>query len=57
MPTLPNGFIPTVAAYSHDGPGGVMRTEVSGGTARYALDYDRGLQKFNVTLILDKLQF
>ena len=57
MPTLPNGFIPTVAAYSHDGPGGVMRTEVAGGAARYALDWDRGLQKFNVTLILDRLQF
>ena len=57
MPTLPNGFVPTVAAYSHDGPGGVMRTEVAGGAARYALEYDRGLQKFNVTLILDKTQF
>jgi len=57
MPTLPNSFIPTVAAYSHDGPGGVLRTEVAGGAARYGLDYDRGLQKFNVTLILDKLQF
>ena len=56
-PVLPNGFKPTVAAYSHDGPGGVLRAEVSGGAARYALDYDRGLQKFNVTLILDKTQF
>ena len=49
--------MPTVASYSHDGPGGVMRTDVAGGAARYALEYDRGLQKFNVTLILDKLQF
>lgn len=57
MPTLPNGFKPTVAAYSHDAPGGVLRTEVAGGAPRYALDYDRGLQRFNVTLILDKLQF
>jgi hypothetical protein len=57
MPTLPNGFKPTVAAYSHDGPGGVLRTEVAGGAARYALEYDRGLQKFNVTLILNKTQF
>jgi len=57
MPTLPSGFIPTVAAYSHGAPGGVMRTEVSGGAARYALDWDRGPQQFNVTLILTKAQF
>ncbi|MDH6185477.1 hypothetical protein [Polaromonas sp. CG_23.6] len=57
MPTLPNGFKPTVAAYSHDGPGGVLRTEIAGGAARYALDFERGMQKFNVTLILNKLQF
>jgi hypothetical protein len=57
MPTLPNGFKPTVAAYSHGGPGGVMRTDVAGGAARFGLDYDRGLSQFSVTLILDKLQF
>jgi hypothetical protein len=57
MPKLPAGLTPTVAAYSHGGPGGVMRTEVSGGAARYALDYGRGPQQFNVTLILDKLKF
>lgn len=56
-PVLPNGFKPTVAAYSHGGPGGVSRTEVAGGAPRYALEYDRGLQKFNVTLILDKMRF
>ena len=56
-PTLPRGFTPTVAAYSHDGPGGVLRTDVAGGAARYGLDYDRGMQKFNVTLILDRQQF
>lgn len=57
MPTLPNGFTPIVAAYSHDGPGGVVRTETAGGVPRYALQYDRGLQRFRVTLILDKLKF
>lgn len=57
MPTIPNGFRPTSAAYSHDGPGGVMRTEIAGGAPRYALEYDRGLQKFNVTLILNRAQF
>ena len=57
MPTLPRGFTPTVAAYSHNGPGGVIRTDVAGGAARYAVQYDRGTQRFNVTLILDKQQF
>lgn len=56
-PVLPNGFKPTVAAYSHDAPGGVVRTEVAGGAPRYGLQYDRGLQRFNVTLILNKAQF
>jgi len=50
-------MLPTVAAYSHGGPGGVMRTDVAGGSPRYGIDYDRGLSQFSVTLILDKLQF
>ena len=57
MPTLPTGLRPTVASYSHDGPGGVIRTEVAGGAARYGLDYGRGTQQFSITLILDKLKF
>lgn len=57
MPTLPPGLTPTVAAYSHNGPGGVLRTEVAGGAARYGVQYGRGTQQFNVTLILDKLKF
>lgn len=57
MPTLPPGLSPTVAAYSHNGPGGVLRTEVAGGAARYAQQYGRGTQQFNITLVLDKLKF
>jgi hypothetical protein len=57
MPTLPNGLKPLVASYSHGGPDGVLRTEVAGGAPRYALDYDRGVAQYNVTLMLDKLQF
>ena len=57
MPTLPTGFSPTVAAYSHAAPGGVKRTEVAGGAARYCLDFDQGVQRFAVTLVLDKTQF
>ncbi len=57
MPTIPNGFKPTVAAYSFGAPGGVMSTEVAGGAPRYGLVYDRGVQQFSVTLMLDKLKF
>lgn len=56
-PVLPSLIKPTVAAYSLSGPGGVLRTDVAGGAPRYGLDYDRGLQQFQVTLILDKTQF
>lgn len=56
-PVMPNGFTPTVSAYSMDDPGGVLRTEVAGGAARYGLDWDRGPQRFQVTLILDQLKF
>lgn len=57
MPTLPNGIKPVVSGYAMDDPGGVMRTEVAGGMPRYALDWDRGAQRFQITLILDALQF
>ena len=57
MPTLPTDFKPIASAYSHSGPGGVMRTEVAGGASRYGLEWDRGPQHFNVTLILDQTQF
>ncbi len=56
-PVLPNGFKPIVSAYSNSAPGGVMRTEVAGGAPRYALEFDRGVQSFNVTLLFDKLEF
>ncbi|MEC5213322.1 hypothetical protein RCH06_001868 [Polaromonas sp. CG_9.5] len=53
MPTMPTGLVPTVAAYSHDGPGGVLRTETAGGPSRYSVEYDGGTQRFSVTLVLD----
>jgi hypothetical protein len=56
-PVFPNHMKPTVAAYSHGGPGGVVRTDVAGGAPRYGLDYDRGTAQYNVTLVLDKTQF
>lgn len=56
-PVMPNGLKPVVANYTIDEPGGVIRTDVAGGAPRYALDWDRGVQRFNITLILDALQF
>ena len=57
MPTLPSGLKPVVSGYQFDEPGGVLRTEVAGGAARYGLDWDRGMQRFQITLIMDALQF
>ena len=57
MPILPAGLKPVVEGYQFDEPGGVLRTEVAGGAARYAMDWDRGPQRFSMTLILDALQF
>ncbi|WP_041742283.1 hypothetical protein [Collimonas fungivorans] len=56
-PVMPNGIKPVVAGYSMDEPGGVLRTDVAGGIPRYGMDWDRGVQRFKVTLILDALQF
>ncbi len=57
MPTLPNGMIPISGPYSSDDPGGVLRTEVAGGAARYGLDWDRGRQRYTVTFIFDAQLF
>lgn len=53
MPTIPNGLVPATSpsGYSFSGPGGVIRTEVEGGSPRTALSYDRGHQVFSVALV------
>ena len=58
-PVMPNGMKPVTSpgGYGHGDLGGVIRTEVSGGFNRYALDFDRGVQQHNVTLFLDALKF
>ena len=56
LQTLPTRLKPVVAGYSYDEPGGVLRTDVAGGAARYALDWDRGPQRFQITLLLEALQ-
>lgn len=57
MAALPPDFKPVVSGYRGEEPGGVMRTDVAGGSPRYGLMWDRGPQQFVVTLILDALQF
>lgn len=52
MPTLPRDLYPVTSpsGYSHNAAGGVSRTQVEGGFNRYALDFERGVQQFNVAL-------
>lgn len=57
MPTIPSGMKPVVQGYSIGAPDGVMRSEVGGGLARYAMQWDRGVQQYRVTLILSAVQF
>lgn len=58
MAQIPNGFVVNITpGYSSKGPGGVKRTEVAGGRARYGLDWDQGAIQFNVALLLDALQW
>ncbi len=59
MPTIPTGLVPVTSpsGYSFAGPGGVMRTEVEGGSPRTALSYDRGQQSFSVALVCSVEEF
>jgi len=52
MPTLPRDLYPVTSpsGYSYGAAGGVYRTQVEGGFNRYALDFERGVQQFNVAL-------
>ena len=52
MHTLQRDLYPVTSpsGYSHNAAGGVSRTQVEGGFNRYALDFDRGVQQFNVAL-------
>lgn len=57
IPSLPINMIPLASGYSSGDPGGVLGTEVAGGFSRYALDWDRGPQKYAITLILSAAKF
>lgn len=54
---LPQGMAPIVSGYSQGAPGGVQRTDIAGGSARYSRSWDRGTQQHACRLILDKLQY
>lgn len=56
-PRLPNGMRPEASPYGADDPGGAMRTEVAGGMARYALDWDRGPQRYTINLMFNPIEF
>ncbi|GEM_PF-1390424 len=57
IPIMPLGLVPGVSAYSGTGPGGVIRTEVAGGAARYRLDWARGRDRFDVRMNLNRELF
>lgn len=56
-PVLPSSFLPVVEGYSFGSPGGVHRTEVAGGMSRYALQWDRGVQEFRITMVMNPDKF
>ncbi len=55
-PTIPRGMQPVVSGYGFGAPDGVIRTAVAGGAPRNALDWDRGVQPFQVTIVLDSAE-
>lgn len=56
LATIPSGFVPQVQGYNIGSPSGVRSTSVAGGAPRNGLEYDRGPQLFQATLILDDLE-
>jgi hypothetical protein len=56
-PTIPSGLQPVVSGYTIGPADGVVRTDVAGGMPRQGLAWDRGVQQFNVTLVLDLLEY
>lgn len=54
---FPRSFCPLVADYNGGDMGGVSQTDVEGGSPRFALEYDRGVQPFTVSLALDAQKY
>lgn len=55
--SLPRDFKPVISGYGFNGPGGAYRSDVASGTPGYASQWDRDVQQFRVTLILDAEKF
>ncbi|QRF55736.1 hypothetical protein [Variovorax paradoxus] len=56
-PRIPHGFKPLIEGYNIGAPSGVLRTQVEGGLARSAMDYDRGPQRIAVSLYMSPEKF
>lgn len=56
-PRIPTGFKPVIQGYGIGSPTGVAQTDVAAGLPRSALTHDRGIQAFQVTLILPPEKF
>lgn len=56
-PSFPAGFKPTAQGYNIGSPDGVSMTDVGGGLPRVAMQWDRGRQAFQVTMILPQVRF
>lgn len=56
-PRVPNGFKPVIQGYGFGAPDGVMMTEVGGGMPRGGLEWDRGVQQFQVSRVMKADEF
>lgn len=56
-PQMPRGLRPSAQQYGFDAPSGAVRTDVAGGAGRYAEQFSRSTQYFDITLMLDLLEF
>lgn len=56
-PAIPSGFKPVIQGYAIGAPDGVAHTDVGGGMPRSALQWDRGRQAFQVTMVLPAEKF
>lgn len=56
-PTIPTGFKPVIQGYSIGSPDGVRQTDVAGGLPRNGLEWDRGRQAFQVTMVMPAEKF
>jgi hypothetical protein len=54
---IPADMVPVIANYAFTGPDGVERDGVTGAAAGYALEWGRGTQLFNCTLILTPARY